>query len=146
MNLLKNNWPVGGASGDPDLGVMVQAGDGTLSGVKFGTSWWSENPYYQIHVKPASVSQKPKVLGANRFEYLDLHDIHVFAKGNNAKDTIWKMQKEIENILNTRVANSITGISFLKVDGPVNLPEEDPMSKVEHSRYRVLLYYHKIVS
>ena len=46
MLLLKNNWPVGGASGDSDLVVMTQVGDGTLSGVKFGTSWFSENPYY----------------------------------------------------------------------------------------------------
>ena len=146
LNLLKNNWPIGGASGDSDLVAMVQAGDGTLSGVKFGTAWFSANPYYQIHVRPSTVNQKPRTLGGTRFAYHDYHQIHVFAKGSNAKDKRWKMEKEIENILNTRVGNPITGVSFSVVDGPVNLPEEDPMSKVEHSRYNVLLYYHKVVS
>ena len=146
MQLLKNNWPLGGASGDSDLVVMTQAGDGTLSGVKFGTSWFSENPYYQIHVMLGRVEQKPRILGGTRFSYSDYHQIHVFAKGNNAKDKRWKMEKEVENILQTRVANPFAGVSFMEINGPVNLPEEDPMSKVEHSRYDVLLYYHKVVS
>lgn len=97
-------------------------------------------------MRPSTVSQRPRTLGGTRFAYHDYHQIHVFAKGNSAKDKKWKMEKEIENILNTRVANPISGVSFDVVDGPVNLPEEDPMSQVEHSRYAVLLYYHKVVS
>ena len=56
------------------------------------------------------------------------------------------MEKEVENILQGRVANPFAGVSFMEINGPDNLPEEDPMSKVEHSRYDVLLYYHKVVS
>ena len=91
------------------------------------------------------VEKRPRTLGGTRFAYSDYHQIHIFAKGSNAKDKRWKFEKEVENILQSRVANPFAGASFMEIKGPVNLPEEDLMSKVEHSRYDVLLYHHKVV-
>ena len=87
------------------------------------------------------VEQKPGTLGGTRFAYSDYHQIHIFAKGSNGKDKRWKMEKDVENILQIRLANPFAGVAFMEIKGPVNSPEEDPTSKVEHSRYDVLLYY-----
>lgn len=144
-DILLNNWPPGGASGDADLKIFDI--NTAPQGVKILTKWYDGSTFFEVAVLPAIVVQKIKTLGAQRFEYRDFHDIHVFAKGNNGKDKRWKMEKEIENIINTRVPNPITGVSFMGiVDGPVLLPNEDPQDDMSHSKYTVYLYYHKVVS
>ena len=144
MNLLKNNWPLTGAQGDPDLQLFDSATN--RSGVKVGTSWWDAQTFFQVHVRPMAQVVRTKTLGAQRWQYKDFHQIHIFAKGNNAKDKRWKMEQEVMRILHLNEANPATGILYMKLrdDGPRQVPEEDTESEVEHSLLTVQLYYHKI--
>ena len=141
LNLLKDNWPAGGAAGDTELQIHSVSNP---TGVKIATGWWDGNPYYQIHVRPTDHDVQTQVLGANRWRYHDRHDVHIFAKGNNAKDKRWKLEKEVLQQLHLKENAPGTGLSWMQVDGPQELPEEDARSEVAHSVVRVTLYYHKV--
>jgi hypothetical protein len=85
-------------------------------------------------------------LGANRWVYRDLHDVHIFAKGENGKDKLWKLEKEVMNQLLLKANAPGTGISWMDVDGPREVPDEDAQSDIYHAVILVSLFYHKIKS
>jgi len=141
LNILKNGWPAGGASGDAELKIHSVTNP---TGVLIGTAWWSGSPYYQVHVRPVDEDVKLKTLGYSRWRYFDSHDVHIFAKGGSGKDKLWKLEKEVMKQLMLKVEAPGTGISWMSVDGPREVPEEDVRSEVYHSVTHVVLCYHKI--
>ncbi len=146
LNILKNNWNINGADNDPDLKVSDETSN-TTNGVRFSMDWFNGSSWYQIVVKHLNTIINKITLGSKGyFEYNSYHAIHIFAKGKNALDKIWKLEKEIERILALNMINMPEGIQLVLLQDFKRLPNEDAYESIEHSIATVILRYYKAVS
>lgn len=143
-DILKDNWPAGGASGDAELKKFDI--DTNRSGVFFGTGWYATEHDYEIHVRPLATTVKTKTLGAQRWEYTDSHDIHIFARGNNGKDKLWKLEKEVLKQILLKQAQPHAFIPILYPTGPQRIPVDDDDMQLYHSVITVEFKYQKVKS
>lgn len=146
LNILKSNWNINGADNDPDLKVNDEI-TGTTNGIRFSVDWFNGSSWYQIIVKHLNTIINKITLGSKGyFEYNSYHAIHIFAKGKNASDKIWKLEKEIERILALNMINMPEGIQLVLLQDFKRLPKEDAYESIEHSIATVILRYYKAVS
>lgn len=142
QNLLKDNWSATGASGDADLKKFDITTD--PRGVKFLTSWWDGTTWYQVVTRPITKNTQTKTLGASRWEVNSFHQVHVFAKGNSAKDKRWKLEREVRKILQLNQGTTSSGVQMFILNNFRQVPEDDPSSDIQHSMAEVLLFYHEV--
>jgi len=141
IDMLKSRWNQNGADDDQELKVM----DGNNNnGVRFSDDWFNESSWYQVIVKHINTQVKSITLGARGYiEYNSYHAIHIFTKGKNARDKIWKLEKEIERIIATNTTNMSEGIQLVLLQDFKTIPVEDAYEDVEHSIMTVMLRYYK---
>ena len=144
LDLLKDNWPAGGASGDAELKKFDITTE--PAGVFFGTGWYTANHDYEIHVRPLANTAKTKTLGAQRWEFTDSHDVHIFARGNSGKDKLWKLEKECMKQILLKQANPHAFIPILYPEAPKRIPIEDDDMQLYHSVITVEFRYQKVKS
>jgi hypothetical protein len=146
LNMLKNNWNPNGADNDSELKVLDEANNASTTGVRFSVDWFNGSSWYQIIVKHLNTTINKITLGSKGYlEHNSYHAIHIFAKGKNALDKIWKLEKEIERILALNMLNMPEGIQLALLQDFKRLSKEDAYESIEHSIATVILRYYKVI-
>ena len=138
LNLIKGSWNASGAGGDPLLTVADKK-------VRIATRSDNYIESYQIIIRPLGAEIKTVTTGGNRDKYIDRYRIEVLAKGQNGRDKMWKMAKEVQRIINiNKNGLKSSGIRFIMLTQIVELPVENSNQEWYRTVMTCTLHYHKV--